>query len=83
MSFLEYVGRYRIRQPLGQGGMATVYLAHDPNTNRDVAVKVLSAALTADLPHASSAKPKSSPRWNMKPSCRSTTSAWSMTSPTW
>jgi serine/threonine protein kinase len=35
------IDRYEIRGELGRGGMATVYLAHDPIFNRDVAVKVL------------------------------------------
>lgn len=33
--------RYEIRSELGRGGMATVYLAHDPYVRRDVALKVL------------------------------------------
>src|SRR5690349_1056453 len=33
--------RYRIERELGQGGMATVYLAHDLKHDRDVAIKVL------------------------------------------
>ncbi len=35
------IGRYVIKETLGRGGMATVYLAHDPSFKRDVAVKVL------------------------------------------
>jgi serine/threonine protein kinase len=34
-------GRYEIRQELGRGGMAQVYLAYDPTFRRQVAVKVL------------------------------------------
>ena len=34
-------GRYRIERELGQGGMATVYLAHDLKHDRRVALKVL------------------------------------------
>jgi serine/threonine protein kinase len=38
---LTKIARYEILRELGRGGMATVYLAHDPNFQRDVAVKVL------------------------------------------
>jgi eukaryotic-like serine/threonine-protein kinase len=34
-------GRYRIERELGQGGMATVYLAEDLRHDRKVALKVL------------------------------------------
>ena len=39
--------RYRIERELGQGGMATVYLAQDVRHNRRVAVKVLRPELAA------------------------------------
>jgi len=37
----EKIGRYEIKAELGRGGMATVYRAHDPSFDREVAVKVL------------------------------------------
>ncbi|MEP6574660.1 MAG: serine/threonine-protein kinase, partial [Gemmatimonadota bacterium] len=41
--------RYRIERELGQGGMATVYLAEDLKHHRKVAIKVLRPDLTAIL----------------------------------
>ena len=35
------LGRYRIIEQIGQGGMATVFRAHDPTLDREVAIKVL------------------------------------------
>jgi len=38
---VEKIDRYKIISELGRGGMATVYKAHDPLFDRDVAVKIL------------------------------------------
>src|SRR4051812_42577483 len=40
--------RYELRQTIGIGGMARVYLAYDHLLNREVAMKILNPALAAD-----------------------------------
>ncbi|HET9913141.1 MAG TPA: protein kinase [Anaerolineales bacterium] len=45
----DKVGRYKIKSELGRGGMATVYRAFDPISNREVAIKVLPRELLSNL----------------------------------
>ncbi|ARN75937.1 protein kinase domain-containing protein [Oceanicoccus sagamiensis] len=47
LSSLQLPG-YSIQQPLGEGGMAMVYLGQQLSLNRSVAIKVLNATLVAD-----------------------------------
>jgi len=42
------LGSYRILALIGAGGMGEVYRARDSKLNRDVAIKVLPAALAGD-----------------------------------
>src|ERR1043165_919370 len=35
------VERYRLEREIGRGGMAVVWVAHEPKMSRDVAIKVL------------------------------------------
>ena len=46
---LALAGRYTLERPIGQGGMATVFLARDEKHGRQVAVKVLRPDLAATL----------------------------------
>ncbi|HSM05912.1 MAG TPA: protein kinase [Longimicrobiales bacterium] len=45
--FTALEDRYRVLRPLGEGGMATVFLAEDGKHHRKVALKVLKAELAA------------------------------------
>jgi len=45
---IEKIGRYQIISEIGRGGMATVYLAKDPNFEREVAIKILPRAFLHD-----------------------------------
>lgn len=42
------LGRYEIRSKIGEGGMGEVYRAFEPKIGREVAIKVLPSALSAD-----------------------------------
>ena len=42
-------GPYEIIAPIGTGGMGEVYCARDTRLNRDVAIKILPAAIADNL----------------------------------
>jgi serine/threonine-protein kinase len=44
----QTLGKYRVMEPLGRGGMARVYRAYHPQLDRYVAIKVLRADLAED-----------------------------------
>src|SRR5262249_31377854 len=44
----QFIGPYVISAPIGAGGMGEVYRARDQKLGRDVAIKILPAAFTAD-----------------------------------
>jgi serine/threonine protein kinase len=48
LASMSNIGRYEIIRELGRGGTAAVFLARDPYMQREVAIKLLSGALTDD-----------------------------------
>src|SRR5215471_1798241 len=47
-----HVGRYRVEKLLGKGGFGLVYLAHDDQLQRPVAIKIPHATLVAEAKNA-------------------------------
>lgn len=44
----QKIDRYKLLELIGSGGMGVVYLAHDPLLDRNIALKLLPASITAD-----------------------------------
>ncbi len=46
---MQVIGRYRIEERLGEGAMADVYRAHDPEIGRAIAIKILKPELRGNV----------------------------------
>ncbi|MCB9106678.1 MAG: protein kinase [Anaerolineales bacterium] len=44
----QRIGKYRIKELIGRGKMGKVYRAHQPNLERDVAIKINDTAMGKD-----------------------------------
>src|SRR5262252_3980944 len=44
----DAIGKYRILEQIGRGGMGMIFKAHDPMLNRSVALKVISHDIEID-----------------------------------
>src|SRR5262245_19259477 len=44
----QQIGKYRIQRLVARGGMGALYLAHDPDLDREVAIKVMSQDIMRD-----------------------------------
>jgi serine/threonine protein kinase len=45
---VERIGKYRVQRLMARGGMGALYLAHDPDLDREVAIKVMSESIMRD-----------------------------------
>ncbi len=48
----QTISYYKVIEKIGQGGMGEVYRAEDTSLNRDLAIKVLPAAVHSRFPNA-------------------------------
>src|SRR5712691_7582836 len=45
---IGHIGRYALKSLIGEGGLGTVYSAHDPLLSRLIAIKTLNLEITAE-----------------------------------
>jgi len=48
MATIGHIGRYALKYRIGEGGLGTVYAAHDPLLSRLIAIKTLNLQIAAD-----------------------------------
>ena len=48
LTTIGHIGRYALKYQIGEGGLGTVYAAHDPLLSRLIAIKTLNVELAAD-----------------------------------
>lgn len=59
----DRIAEYAIARELGRGGMGVVYLAHDPNLDREVAIMVLPADVASSPEQRQRLERRDGGRW--------------------